>query len=88
MAKDFIYRKKVGLNSCFEDWIHKPFLKEHFSSIVSRQNGVAEYFLGSRQKYLLKLYANEEPLHPNLARMVINMSILDAWMVKHKVSIK
>ena len=88
MTKDFIYRKKVGLNSCFEDWIHRPFLKDHFSAIVSRQNGVAEYFLGSRQKYLLKLYANQEPLHPNLARMVINISILDAWMVKHKISIK
>lgn len=88
MSKDFIYRKKVGLNSCFEDWIHLPFLKDHFSKIISRPNGVAEYFLGSRKNYLLNLYSKSEPLHPNLARMVINMSILDAWLERHDISIK
>jgi hypothetical protein len=87
MSKDFIYRKKVGLNSCFEDWIHLPFLKDHFSKIISRPNGVAEYFLGSRKNYLLELYSKSEPLHPNLARMVINMSILDAWLERHNISI-
>ena len=88
MSKDFIYRKKVGLNSCFEDWIHLPFLKDHFSKIISRPNGVAEYFLGSRKNYLLNLYSKSQPLHPNLARMVINMSILDAWLERHNISIK
>jgi hypothetical protein len=88
MNKDFIYRKKVGLNSCFEDWIHLPFLKDHFSKIIARPNGVAEYFLGSRKNYLLNLYSKSEPLHPNLARMVINMSILDAWLERHNISIK
>ncbi len=87
MSNDFIFRKKVGLNSCFEDWIHEPFLKDHFSSCISRPNGVAEYFLGSRLNTLLKLYASNEPLHPNLARLVINLSILDAWLVRHKISI-
>ena len=88
MSKDFIYRKKVGLNSCFEDWIHLPFLKDHFSKIISRPNGVAGYFLGNRKNYLLGLYSKDEPLHPNLALMVINMSILDAWLERHKISIK
>ena len=88
MNKDFIYRKKVGLNSCFEDWIHIPFLKDHFSKIISRPNGVAEYFLGGRKNYLLNLYSKAEPLHPNLARMVINMSILDAWLERHNISLK
>lgn len=87
MSKEFIYRKKVGLNSCFEDWIHEPFLKDHFSKIIGRQNGVAEYFLGARKNKLLHLYAKQEPLHPNLARMVINISILDAWLEKHKITI-
>jgi len=88
MSKDFIYRKKVGLNSCFEDWIHISFLKDHFSKIISRPNGAAEYFLGGRKKFLLNLYAKNEPLHPNLARLVINMSILDAWLDRHNISIK
>ena len=87
MSHDFIYRKKVGLNSCFEDWIHLPFLKDHFSKIVARSNGVGEYFLGGKKNFLLNLYAKDEPLHPNLARMVINISILDAWLEKHQISI-
>lgn len=88
MNKEFIYRKKVGLNSCFEDWIHLPFLKDHFSNIISRPNGAAAYFLGSRKNYLLHLYSKQEPLHPNLARLVINLSILDAWLQRHNISIK
>jgi len=87
MSKDFIYRKKVGLNSCFEDWIHLSFLKDHFSKIIDRPNGVASFYLGKRKNYLLKLYAANRPLHPNLARLVINLSLLDAWMEKHKISI-
>jgi hypothetical protein len=62
-------------------------LKDHFSNIVARPNGVGEYFLGRRKNFLLKLYAKDEPLHPNLARMVINISILDAWLEKHQISI-
>ncbi len=87
MSRDFIYRKKVGLNSCFEDWIHEPFLKDHFIKIMNRPGGAAQYFLGNKNKYLLKLYADSEPLHPNLARMIINMSILDAWLERHQISI-
>jgi hypothetical protein len=87
MSHDFIYRKKVGLNSCFEDWIHVPLLKAYFSKIINRENGVAEYFLGSRKNRLINLYSKSEPLHPNLARMVINMSILDAWLERHQISI-
>ncbi|MCB0756725.1 MAG: hypothetical protein KDB98_14080, partial [Flavobacteriales bacterium] len=87
MNHDFIYRKKVGLNSCFEDWIHLPFLKDHFSTIMARPNGVGEYFLGGRKNFLLSLYAKNEPLHPNLARLVINISILDAWLERHNIRI-
>lgn len=88
MSKEFIYRKKVGLNSCFEDWIHISFLKDHFTKILNRPNGAAEYFLSEKRDYLVSLYAKQEPLHPNLARMVINLSILDAWLVKHDITIE
>jgi hypothetical protein len=87
MNHDFIYRKKVGLNSCFEDWIHLPELKSHFSKCLSKPDGVAAYFLAGRRNYLLNLYLSSEPLHPNLARLVINLSILDAWLGKHNISI-
>ncbi|MCF8463883.1 MAG: hypothetical protein K9G41_03520 [Flavobacteriales bacterium] len=87
MNRDFIYRKKVGLNSCFEDWIQLPELKSHFSKCLAKTDGVAAYFLANRRKYLLSLYLKNEPIHPNLARLVINLSILDAWLEKHQVSI-
>jgi len=87
MNQDFIYRKKVGLNSCFEDWIHLPELKSHFSKCLAKTDGIAAYFLDGRRKYLLNLYLANEPIHPNLARLVINLSILDAWLEKHKISV-
>lgn len=88
MSHDFIYRKKVGLNSCFEDWIHLPELKSHFSQCLTKTDGVAAFFLDSRRKKLLDLYLATEPVHPNLARLIINLSILDAWIEKHGIRIE
>lgn len=87
MSKDFIYRKKVGLNSCFEDWIQLPELKAHFSKCLLKADGIAAHFLGRRRSYLLNLYTAKEPLHPNLARLIINLSILDAWLDRHQISV-
>lgn len=87
MKHDFIYRKKVGLNSCFEDWIHLPELKAHFSKCLQKPDGIAAHFLGTKRAWLLKQYNGNEPLHPNLARLVINMSLLDAWLEHHKISV-
>ena len=87
MNHDFIYRKKVGLNSCFEDWIHLPELKSHFSKCLAKTDGIAAYFLDKRRKHLLNLYLANEPIHPNLARLIINLSILDAWLERHEISV-
>lgn len=87
MSKDFIYRKKVGLNSCFEDWIQLPELKAHFSKCLAKTDGIAAHFLGRRRTYLLSLYSAQKPLHPNLARLIINLSILDAWLNRHQISV-
>lgn len=83
---DFIYRKKVGLNSCFEDWIHHGPNRDFLSGLMSVKGGIAEHFLGSKQKALVHKFKTSE-LHPNLARLIINLSILQAWMDRNKVRI-
>ncbi|MFT4680354.1 MAG: asparagine synthetase B (glutamine-hydrolyzing) [Flavobacteriales bacterium] len=83
---DFIYRKKVGLNSCFEDWIHHDPNRVFLSDLVSTKGGIAEHFLGGKQHSLIDKFQSSQ-LHPNLAHLVINLSIMQAWMDYNKVTI-
>lgn len=83
---DFIYRKKVGLNSCFEDWIHHDPNRNFLCNLLSVKGGISEHFLGRKQNALISKFQKTE-LHPNLAHLVINLAILQAWMDRNMVTI-
>ena len=83
---DFIYRKKVGLNSCFEDWIHHGPNREFLSELMEVKGGIAEHFLGKRRDALVHKFKTTE-LHYTLAHLVINLTILQAWMDRNDVRI-
>jgi hypothetical protein len=87
MSEDFIYRKKVGLNACFEDWIHTLENREYLINLLNKENGIAEFFFGkSRRDTLVKKFRSSI-LHPNLARMVINVTLVQGWMDYNQVTI-
>jgi asparagine synthase (glutamine-hydrolysing) len=88
MPKDFIYRKKVGLNSCFEDWIYsQPEVREHFSSLLGQKGGLTENLTGTGGMHrILKAYANG-PSDIYMAHLVINLSILQAWADHHRLTL-
>ena len=86
--RDFIYRKKVGLNSSFEDWVctneNKSFLKD----LLTEHNGISEVMMGKRNlNLLLKHFMSEKPVHPNVSRLVINLAISQSWVKKHGLTI-
>ena len=86
--KDFIYRKKVGLNSSFEDWVctneNKSFLKD----LLTERNGVPEVMMGKRNlNTLLKHFMSDEQVHPNVSRLVINLAISQSWVKKHGLTV-
>lgn len=86
MPKDFIYRKKVGLNSCFEDWIYSHSeVKGHFSSLIGRKGGIAEWLTGpGGVRAILQAYATG-PSDIYMAHLIINLSILQAWADHHSL---
>jgi hypothetical protein len=87
MSKDFIHRKKVGLNACFEDWIHLGENRGFLIDLLKVQGGIAEFFFGkSRRDALVKKFASST-LHPNLARMVINITLMQGWMNHNNVTV-
>ncbi len=86
--QDFIYRKKVGLNSTFEDWIHIGETRTYLAELISKKSGIAEFFLGvKRQKFLVEKFKKER-LQDNLANLVINMAIQQAWMDYNGITIE
>ena len=87
MAKDFIYRKKVGMNSCFEDWIQHPDVSEYFIKVISTQGGLAEFFLGKSKIKFIAQQLRKQTLHHSIARMVIGLAISQAWITRNKISV-
>lgn len=83
--KEFIYRKKVGLNSSFEDWISTPSNKKYLVALIDKPGGIADFMIGSRRKkQLVSIYQRGE-IHPNLSRLIINLAIQQAWIDKNRI---
>jgi asparagine synthase (glutamine-hydrolysing) len=85
---DFIYRKKVGLNSSFEDWICTQENKKFLEDIILTKQGVAEVMMGkSESKKIINHFMSSESVHPNVSRLVLNIAIIQSWVNKHKLTI-
>ena len=84
IGKDFIYRKKVGLNSSFEDWISTDSNKKYLIALIDRPDGIAEFMIGRKKKKLTAIYKSGN-IHPNLSRLIINLAIQQAWIDKHGI---
>jgi asparagine synthetase B (glutamine-hydrolysing) len=87
MRHNFIHRKKVGLNACFEDWIHTPENRAYLIELLNRENGIAEFFFGTSRRNALVKKFRTSILHPNLARMVINITLMQGWMDYNRVTV-
>jgi hypothetical protein len=48
-TKEFIYRKKVGMQSQTRKWINLPSIKPYFSELISRPDGIAFKLMGRKK---------------------------------------
>jgi asparagine synthetase B (glutamine-hydrolysing) len=86
--KDFIYRKKVGLNSSFEEWVCTQQNKQFLTSLIQKKNGISQELMGSvNLRKLLKHFNSIKPVHPNVARLVINLALSQSWIDEHKITV-
>lgn len=87
LPKEYIYRKKQGLNSSFERWMADRHIRRYLSTLAEKRGGVAEFYLGTKRRdRLVKMY-NTRPLHNNMLRLMLNLALLQAWMDAHKIRI-
>ncbi|MAS52216.1 MAG: hypothetical protein CMD20_03320, partial [Flavobacteriales bacterium] len=84
--KDFIYRKKVGLNSSFEEWVCTQQNKKFLTSIIEKKESLALVLMGkSNMKKLMNHFNSYKPVHPNVARLVINLALSQSWIDEHNL---
>lgn len=84
--KDFIYRKKVGLNSSFEEWVCTQQNKKFLTSIIEKKESLALVLMGkSNIKKLMNHFNSYKPVHPNVARLVINLALSQSWIDEHNL---
>lgn len=85
MPHDFIYRKKVGLNSCFEDWIYTEPIRSHFLGHLNRPGGIVERLMGEAGlRKLVKRYLSG-PTDIYTTHLIINLAIFQNWMDHNNV---
>lgn len=83
--KNFIYRKKVGLNSSFEDWVCTKENKKFLIDLITTNDGIALRLMGrSKLSSLIKHFKTDE-VHPNVSRLILNIAINQAWITKHQL---
>ncbi len=86
--KDFIFRKKMGLNSSFEEWIHEDENKFFLLSLLKKQGGITEAMIGrNNQKKLTEKFQNNST-HPNLSRLIISLCLIQDWTDYHKLTLE
>jgi len=85
MPKEFVYRKKVGLNSDFQSWAQLSDNRIAISNLTERAGGVAEFLLGkSRLKKLISEFSKRE-LDTFTTQLIISLAMLQAWSDHNKV---
>ena len=83
--KEFIYRKKVGLNSSFEDWICTKENKKFLVDLININSGIARRLMGKRKLNSLIKHFESDQVHPNISRLILNIAINQAWITKHEL---
>jgi hypothetical protein len=85
--KSFIYRKKMGLNSKFEEWIYASDIKPYILSKINDSNAISTKFIPN--KYLTKIinsYSNNVK-NSYIYNIIIGLTLLQVWVDYYKLSV-
>jgi len=85
MDKDFIYRKKMGLNNPNYIWVNKREIKNELLSIALKNGGINEVLFSKSGIKLFNKAINKEKHHPNLDIILVQLATIQAWADKYKL---
>lgn len=84
--RDFISRKKIGLQSQTLRWMNDPSAKRYIDDLLSKGD-LAPAMMGANCQKLIKGYSKENPAPP-LISLVLSLSVIQLWCDLNKVSIR
>lgn len=87
IGNDFIYRKKVGLQSQTRAWLLDPSIKPFVLELISRNDGLTKQMMGKEHKQLVNTFSKETP-PVSLTSLVLALSVTQMWCDINNVSIK
>lgn len=86
-ADDFIFRKKVGLNSAFNEWVYNSEIRNYLCGILSSNNNLTLELIGKRNlKYLLSSF-NKADHNINLNNLVLSLASIQLWANHNQLSL-
>jgi asparagine synthetase B (glutamine-hydrolysing) len=86
-SKEFIYRKKAGLNSSTEDWLAWQPNKTFLADLLSKNGSIAASMIGTGNlKTMIKAFINEHH-HPNVSSFIISLAMIESWCDKNGVKL-
>lgn len=86
-SKDFIYRKKVGLNSSTQNWMGQKENKEYILFWLRKNDALSKIMLGNRNNIkLIKSFNSNNP-HHFINELAISFALIDSWCDYNKISI-
>lgn len=84
--KEFISRKKTGLQSQTIRWMNEPSIKHYFINLLLNSQ-VAPAMMGANYRNLIRAYAKENP-DLSLVTLTLSLSVIHLWCDMNKVSIR
>jgi asparagine synthetase B (glutamine-hydrolysing) len=86
-SKEFIYRKKAGLNSSTEDWIAWQPNKMFLADVLSKNDSVAASMIGAQNLRAVIKSFRKEHHHPNVSSLVMSLAMIETWCDKNGVKL-
>ncbi len=78
-SKDFIFRKKVGLNNAVPQWALENLNKKYLLDILIKNNTIIEDLIGKNNLSILVKNFKSNNIHPNVVNLVISLCSLQKW---------
>lgn len=83
----FIFRKKVGLNSAFNQWVYNTEIRYYLCNLLSHNNDLTIELIGKNNlKHLLSSF-NKVDHNINLNNLVISLASIQLWANHNQLSL-
>jgi hypothetical protein len=86
VSKDFIYRKKVGLQSQTRLWLQNDEMKPFILDLIDGKDSVSKVMMGSDAQKLVKAFRSQKPPE-SIVSLVLSLSVIQQWVNVNKINI-